>query len=138
MDYMECSDAPAGETQLNGDLFTQWQGTQAIGNFCCDEATTDAFGERGVHAIISALNSTDVSELSFTSMRALKQMLGNSSKLMEVAKADKADEAIADLMGLFPTFNQLNFMGMNLIKSINPDNPAGNPPAAAPAAEASA
>jgi len=117
LDYMESEEAPA----LTSDIFTQWQGTQAIGNFCCDEATADAFGERGLHAIVDAIANTDVSELSFTAMRALKQLLSNSPKLMDVAKADKADEAINELMAMFPDYMQLKFMGTELVKQINPD-----------------
>jgi hypothetical protein len=116
LDYMECSEAPA----LTNDIFTQWQGTQAIGNFCCDTATADAFGERGLHAVVDAITNTDVSELSFTAMRALKQLLSNSEKLMDVAKNDKADEAITELMGMFPDYMQLKFMGTELVKQINP------------------
>jgi len=125
LDYMESEEAPA----LTSDIFTQWQGTQAIGNFCCDEATADAFGERGLHAVVDAIANTDVSELSFTAMRAIKQLLSNSAKLKEAAKGEKADEAIVGLMELFPDYMQLKFMGTELVKQINPENPAGNPPA---------
>ena len=40
LDFMECEAAP----DLANDIFTQWQGTQAIGNFCCDQECNIALG----------------------------------------------------------------------------------------------
>jgi hypothetical protein len=114
LDYMECKAAP----NLADDIFTQWQGTQAIGNFCCDQQTADRFGPRGLSAVIRPLQNTDISELGQTSMRALKQLLSNSAKLMAQAKKDSVDDTIMQLVGSFPELLQLQFTGTELAKAI--------------------
>eukprot|EP00937_MAST-01D_sp_MAST-1D-sp2_P006366 g6366.t1 len=96
--------------RFGDDIFVQWQGTQAIGNFCCDEATADAFGEKGLEAVIYPMLNTDCSELSFTGMRALKQLITNSEKNKAAAIERDVAGSLTQLTEDYPSYNQLKFM----------------------------
>eukprot|EP00937_MAST-01D_sp_MAST-1D-sp2_P005283 g5283.t1 len=96
--------------RFGDDIFVQWQGTQAIGNFCCNEATADAFGEKGLEAVIYPMLNTDCSELSFTGMRALKQLITNSEKNKAAAIERDVAGSLTQLTEDYPSYNQLKFM----------------------------
>ena len=96
--------------RFGDDIFVQWQGTQAIGNLCCDEATADAFGEAGLEAVLYPMLNTDCSELSFTGMRALKQLITNSAGNKAKAIEREVGKALTQLTEDYPTYNQLKFM----------------------------
>ena len=96
--------------RFGDDIFVQWQGAQAIGNLCCDEATANAFGEAGLEAVLYPMLNTDCSELSFTGMRALKQLITNSAANKALAMEREVGKALAQLTEDYPTYNQLKFM----------------------------
>ena len=96
--------------RFGNDIFVQWQGAQAIGNLACDEACANAFGEKGIEAVIFPMLNTDCSELSFTGMRALKQLITNSPANKAAAIERDIAGSLTQLTEDYPDYNQLKFM----------------------------
>merc|ERR1711865_1244817 len=98
-------------TCVPDDLFVQWQGCHAIGCLSADGDAADAFGRPAMDCIIACMMNTgeDVSELGFTGVRALTQLITNSAACMEEAKKDGAIDALAEMKELFPNMMQFQF-----------------------------
>eukprot|EP00937_MAST-01D_sp_MAST-1D-sp2_P006837 g6837.t1 len=82
----------------------------AIGNLCCDETIVNAFGEAGLEAVLCPMLNTDYSELSFSGMRALKQLLVHSAARKAAIERDMAG-SLAQLTEDYPSYDQLKLMG---------------------------